>query len=198
LLSSCPHMRSVYEAAGRRRRDAATRRGLARLACWPTRSSVTPSGTASTPTTPGGSPLLGGGARGPRAYSGSLGDETVVSALHAGNGEHEDMDRRAIACFDQAVEDAGLGADDALRHGTPRLLRLGGRRRASPPTPIRPTTCAAGLPIAALVVGRARGRPTELAALARHPARAELLGRRAAGPAARCSVARRPSRNNAR
>jgi hemoglobin len=52
---------------------------------------------------------------GPPAYSGSLGDETSVLRLHSGNGEHEDMDRRAIACFDQAVEDAGLGADDALR-----------------------------------------------------------------------------------
>jgi len=52
---------------------------------------------------------------GPRAYSGSLGDETSVLRLHAGNGEHGDMDRRAIACFDQAIEDAGLGTDDALR-----------------------------------------------------------------------------------
>jgi hemoglobin len=52
---------------------------------------------------------------GPRAYSGSLGDETSVLRLHAGNGEHGDMDRRAIACFDQAIEDAGLGTNDALR-----------------------------------------------------------------------------------
>ena len=27
--------------------------------------------------------------------------------LHSGNGPHEEMDRRAIACFDQALTDVG-------------------------------------------------------------------------------------------
>jgi hemoglobin len=31
--------------------------------------------------------------------------------MHSGNGVHEEMDRRAIACFDQALDDAGLTAD---------------------------------------------------------------------------------------
>jgi len=35
--------------------------------------------------------------------------------IHSGNGEHDDMDRRAIACFDQALEDAGLASDDEVR-----------------------------------------------------------------------------------
>ena len=35
--------------------------------------------------------------------------------LHSGNGEHEEMDRRAIACFDQALADVGLAGDDRLR-----------------------------------------------------------------------------------
>ena len=48
---------------------------------------------------------------GPKAYSGAYGDETSVVRIHSGNGEHEDMDRRAIACFDQALEDAGLTAE---------------------------------------------------------------------------------------
>jgi hemoglobin len=52
---------------------------------------------------------------GPTAYSDSYGDETSVVRIHSGNGEHEEMDRRAIACFDQALADAGLGGDDALR-----------------------------------------------------------------------------------
>ena len=52
---------------------------------------------------------------GPAAYSGSYGDETSVVRLHSGNGEHEEMDQRAIACFEQALDDAGLAADDALR-----------------------------------------------------------------------------------
>jgi hemoglobin len=52
---------------------------------------------------------------GPRAYSTSYGDETSVVRLHSGNGEHDEMDRRAIACFDQALADAGLAGDEGLR-----------------------------------------------------------------------------------
>ena len=28
--------------------------------------------------------------------------------MHSGNGEHDEMDRRAIACFDQALIDVGM------------------------------------------------------------------------------------------
>ena len=52
---------------------------------------------------------------GPTQYSDSYGDETTVVKMHSGNGEHEEMDRRAIACFDQALADAGLADNDALR-----------------------------------------------------------------------------------
>ena len=52
---------------------------------------------------------------GPEGYSDTYGDETSVVRLHSGNGRHEEMDRRAIACFDQALEDAGLAADETLR-----------------------------------------------------------------------------------
>ena len=45
---------------------------------------------------------------GPSAYSDSYGNETIVVKLHSGNGQHDEMDRRAIACFDQAVADVGL------------------------------------------------------------------------------------------
>jgi hemoglobin len=37
-----------------------------------------------------------------------------VVRLHSGNGPHEEMDERAIACFDQALEDAAL-TDERLR-----------------------------------------------------------------------------------
>ncbi|MFC4005985.1 group II truncated hemoglobin [Nonomuraea purpurea] len=47
---------------------------------------------------------------GPATYSGSYGDETSVVRMHSGNGPHEEMDRRAIACFDQALKDVGLDA----------------------------------------------------------------------------------------
>ncbi|MGC2710969.1 MAG: group II truncated hemoglobin [Candidatus Sulfotelmatobacter sp.] len=51
---------------------------------------------------------------GPRAYSDKHGDETTVVKIHSGNGEHHEMDRRAIACFDQALADVGI-SDGALR-----------------------------------------------------------------------------------
>ena len=52
---------------------------------------------------------------GPPLYSPRYGDETSVVRIHSGNGAHEEMDRRAIACFDQALADTGLAADDRLR-----------------------------------------------------------------------------------
>ena len=52
---------------------------------------------------------------GPPMYTHSYGDETSVVRLHSGNGVHEEMDRRAIACFDQALHDVGLDADESLR-----------------------------------------------------------------------------------
>ncbi len=44
---------------------------------------------------------------GPTAYSDTYGDETSVVRVHSGNGSHEEMDRRAIACFDAALDDVG-------------------------------------------------------------------------------------------
>src|SRR5579862_2812256 len=52
---------------------------------------------------------------GPSLYSETYGDETAVVRIHSGNGVHDEMDRRAIVCFDQALADLGLGVDSALR-----------------------------------------------------------------------------------
>jgi hemoglobin len=52
---------------------------------------------------------------GPVAYSDSYGSETSVVRIHSGNGRHEEMDRRAISCFDQALADVGLAGDERLR-----------------------------------------------------------------------------------
>lgn len=52
---------------------------------------------------------------GPTMYSDKYGDETSVVRMHSGNGLHEEMDQRAIACFDRALEDVGLTRDEALR-----------------------------------------------------------------------------------
>jgi hemoglobin len=52
---------------------------------------------------------------GPTTYSDEYGDETSVVRIHSGNVPHEEMDRRAIACFDQAMSDVGLSEDDPVR-----------------------------------------------------------------------------------
>jgi len=52
---------------------------------------------------------------GPRTYSNGHGDETTVVKMHSGNGKHDEMDRRAIDCFDQALADVGLADDAVLR-----------------------------------------------------------------------------------
>jgi hemoglobin len=52
---------------------------------------------------------------GPTIYSDKYGDESSVVRIHSGNGQHEEMDRRAIACFDQAMQDVGLEATAPVR-----------------------------------------------------------------------------------
>ena len=51
---------------------------------------------------------------GPSTYSDFYGEETTVVKMHSGNGEHHEMDRHVIACFDQALVDVGL-TDGPLR-----------------------------------------------------------------------------------
>jgi hemoglobin len=52
---------------------------------------------------------------GPTAYSDAYGDETSVVRMHSGQGQHDEMDERAIACFDEALDDLGLTASEPLR-----------------------------------------------------------------------------------
>lgn len=52
---------------------------------------------------------------GPATYTATYGDETSVVRMHSGNGEHTDMDNRAIRCFDEALADTGLDADERVR-----------------------------------------------------------------------------------
>jgi hemoglobin len=52
---------------------------------------------------------------GPSGYSETCGDETSVVRLHSGNGPHQEMDRRAISCFDEALVDVGFDANERLQ-----------------------------------------------------------------------------------
>ncbi len=45
---------------------------------------------------------------GPAGFTGVYGDESSVVRMHSGNGPHAEMDRRAVACFDAAMDDVGL------------------------------------------------------------------------------------------
>src|SRR5215475_7873729 len=40
---------------------------------------------------------------GPTTYSERYGNESYVVRIHSGNGPHEEMDDRAVACFDEAL-----------------------------------------------------------------------------------------------
>ena len=94
---------------------------------------------------------------GPTTYSERYGDETAVVRMHSGNGPHDEMDHRAIECFDQAIVDAGLSSDERLASvlhdyfawatttTMARYHRRRGRRARRPAPP-------------PLVVGRPRGR----------------------------------------
>jgi hemoglobin len=51
---------------------------------------------------------------GPASYSERYGDESSVVRIHSGNGLHDEMDQRAIGCFDQAMHDVGLATSEPL------------------------------------------------------------------------------------
>jgi hemoglobin len=52
---------------------------------------------------------------GPSDYTDSMGHEAFVVRMHAGHGEHNEMDDRAQICFAHALDDAGVPADIELR-----------------------------------------------------------------------------------
>jgi hemoglobin len=52
---------------------------------------------------------------GPKLYTAGYGDESSMQRLHAGNGEHRELDERCLALFDQALADVGIPAPAAAR-----------------------------------------------------------------------------------
>ena len=105
-------MSSIYEAAG-------GADGLLDLAhAWHARCLADP--VASHPFDhPGQHPLhlerlaayWGEALGGPATYTSEMGDESLVLRLHAGNGEHTELDQRAVACFDAALADVGYATE---------------------------------------------------------------------------------------
>jgi hemoglobin len=70
---------------------------------------------------------------GPRLYTAGMGDHTHVLRLHAGNGEHVELDERAIACFVAAIDDAGLAGDARLAGTLEAYFRWGTALMAAHP-----------------------------------------------------------------
>jgi hemoglobin len=52
---------------------------------------------------------------GPPLYS-ALGGHSAMLNIHAGTGADDEYAERFLACFDQAVDDAGFPSDPELRH----------------------------------------------------------------------------------
>ncbi len=52
---------------------------------------------------------------GPPAYSQSCGSQSSLALMHSHNGDMDDLGRRFVVCFDQAMDDAGLPADPRFR-----------------------------------------------------------------------------------
>jgi hemoglobin len=44
-----------------------------------------------------------------------MGNQSDVVRMHSGNGEHVEMDERALVCFAHALDDAGFPDDPRLR-----------------------------------------------------------------------------------
>lgn len=52
---------------------------------------------------------------GPPTYSRSCGNQSGLAHMHAHNGDMTDLGRRFVACFDGAMDDAGLPDDAEFR-----------------------------------------------------------------------------------
>ena len=82
---------------------------------------------------------------GPPSYTDAIGSETSVQRIHAGNGEHHDMDERAIACFSQALDDVGLSRDPRLSTTLEAYFRWATGRMAAYPRSARDVPEGLGL-----------------------------------------------------
>ena len=137
-------MTSIYEAAG-------GADGLLDLAhAWHARCLADP--VASHPFDhPGQHPLhlerlaayWGEALGGPPIYTSEMGDESMVLRLHAENGEHTELDERAVACFDAALVDVGYTGE--LRQVLHDYFAWGTVRMAG--NPVTPDTVPDGVPL---------------------------------------------------
>jgi hemoglobin len=77
---------------------------------------------------------------GPPRFSGECGSHASVVDMHCGNGDISDLNRRFLACFLTAMDDAGLPDDAAFRTAMRDYMRwaigeVSGRPETDPPPP---------------------------------------------------------------
>ena len=79
---------------------------------------------------------------GPATYTETYGDESGVVWIHSGDGEHTDMDNRAVRCWDEALTDLGSmpTSGSEARCTTTSRGRPGRRCRATTSQPTRSPT----------------------------------------------------------
>jgi hemoglobin len=70
---------------------------------------------------------------GPNVYTQLIGSESHVIRMHSGNGEHVEMDERAINCFEQALDDSAIPDDPRLRSTLVAYFRWATERMAGHP-----------------------------------------------------------------
>jgi hemoglobin len=73
---------------------------------------------------------------GPADYTGAgLGDHSTVVRIHSGNGEHKEVNLRAIACFVAALDDSGFTDDEVRTALTSWFTAMIGDMAAYPDSP---------------------------------------------------------------
>lgn len=82
---------------------------------------------------------------GPAAFTELGGTHSEVLRMHSGNGEHHEMDRRAEACFAQALDDAAIPDTPELRRTLVSWFHWGIELMDSHPR--TPDDVADGLPL---------------------------------------------------
>ena len=70
---------------------------------------------------------------GPSTFTEFMGSESQVIRMHAGNGEHMEMDERAQACFAQALDDAAIPENARLRTTLKDYFRWATERMSAHP-----------------------------------------------------------------
>ena len=88
-------------------------------------------------------------AGGPALYTGGYGTESSMQRLHAGNGDHPDLDQACLRLFDQAVAESSVPENAGARlcayfRAVTEAMRVYNASADDVPDGLRITTCELG------------------------------------------------------